>query len=482
MLFSSPLFLFLFLPTLLGIYFIVGPRFRNSLLLLASLLFYTWGEGSYVLVMLAIIAVNYGLGRLLQALPEGRFSRLALAMAVVVNLGLLIAFKYSNFLVDQLNVALVLLRMPTVTLQPVHLPLGISFFTFHALSYVIDIARRNVHAGRPLDFAVYMTLFPHAIAGPIVRYGDIAAQIRERVVTSAEFAEGIRRFILGLAKKVLIANTAALTADAIFALPVDELTFGLSWLGIACYTLQIYFDFSGYSDMAIGLAKLFGIDFLENFNYPYAARSVSEFWRRWHISLSTWFRDYLYIPLGGNRRGPLRTYLNLLVVFFLCGLWHGASWTFAAWGLFHGAFLVLERSRLGRVVDSLWAPARHVYTLLVVMVGWILFRADNTPQALAFMKAMVGLGRGTGLSYHIELYLDTQLILALIAGALGSAPLLPALTRFRDEWLSLASRPVRSALRNGLAVVELASLSLLLLSSAMLLAAGTYNPFIYFRF
>ena len=203
-----------------------------------------------------------------------------------------------------------------------------------------------------------MTFFPHAIAGPIVRYGDIAEQIRERVVTSAGFAEGVRRFIIGLAKKVLVANSVAVTADAIFALPARELNFGLSWLGITCYTLQIYFDFSGYSDMAIGLAKLFGIDFLENFNYPYAARSLTEFWRRWHISLSTWFRDYLYIPMGGNRLGPVRTYLNLLTVFFLCGLWHGASWTFAAWGLFHGVFLVLERRRLGRVIESLWAPAQ----------------------------------------------------------------------------------------------------------------------------
>jgi alginate O-acetyltransferase complex protein AlgI len=362
------------------------------------------------------------------------------------------------------------------------LPLGISFFTFHALSYVIDISRRKIRRGGPLDFAVYMTLFPHAIAGPIVRYGDIAGQIRERVVTSAGFADGVRRFIIGLAKKVLVANSVAVTADAIFALPADELNFSLSWLGITCYTLQIYFDFSGYSDMAIGLAKLFGIDFLENFNYPYAARSLTEFWRRWHISLSTWFRDYLYIPLGGNRLGPIRTYLNLVTVFFLCGLWHGASWTFAAWGLFHGTFLVLERCGLGRVVDSLWVPVRHFYTLVVVAAGWVLFRADTFNHALAFLEAMGGLGHGTGLAYHPALYIDTQVVLALIAGVIGSMPFVPSTGRLESDLLGHASGRASWLLRHGLAVTELAALSLLFVASAMSLAAGTYNPFIYFRF
>jgi alginate O-acetyltransferase complex protein AlgI len=272
------------------------------------------------------------------------------------------------------------------------------------------------------------------------------------------------------------------TADTIFALPGRHLTLGLSWLGIACYTLQISFDFSGYSDMAIGLAKMFGIDFKENFNYPYAARSVTEFWRRWHISLSTWFRDYLYIPLGGSRRGPLRTYLNLMLVFFLCGFWHGASWTFAAWGLFHGAFLVLERSRMGRLVESLWAPTRHLYTLVVVAVGWVLFRAETLPNALTFLRAMAGMGRGTGLAYHTGLYLDSQLVLALLAGVIGSAPLLPLLAHVRGRVLTASDGLVASTLRLGVAFAEVVTLSVLLLSSAMLLAAGTYNPFIYFRF
>jgi alginate O-acetyltransferase complex protein AlgI len=482
LLFSSPLFLFVFLPILLGLYTLAPPRSRNLVLLTASILFYVWGEGAYVLVMIAIIAINYALGRRVEMLDGRNRARITVAVAVVLNLGLLIAFKYSNFLVDQLNLVLSVVHARKLKLAPVHLPLGISFFTFHALSYVIDIHRRKSRGGKPLDFALYMTLFPHSIAGPIVRYGDIAGQLAHRVVTTAGFAEGVRQFIMGLAKKMLVANTVAVAADAIFKLPVGELNFGLAWLGVACYTLQIYFDFSGYSDMAIGLAKLFGIDFLENFNYPYAARSITEFWRRWHISLSSWFRDYLYIPLGGNRCSPARNYLNLVTVFFLCGLWHGASWTFAAWGLFHGAFLVVERTRPGRAIESLWSPLRHLYTLLVVSVGWVLFRADSVHQATAFLKAMAGLGSGAGLEYHTGLYIDSQLILALVAGAIGSAPVLPMAVRIREAVVARAPGLVGVGLNAGFGLADVAGHSLLLLASAMLLAAGTHNPFIYFRF
>jgi len=480
--FSSPLFLFVFLPVLLGLYLVTGPRLRNVVLLVASLLFYSWGEGTYVFVMLAIIAINYGLGRWVGSLSGGWQCKAAVALAVTLNLGLLIVFKYSNFLVDQLNLVLAILRVPPLKLDPVHLPLGISFFTFHALSYVIDVSRRVVRSARPLDFALYMTFFPHSIAGPIVRYGDIALQLAERFVTTAGFAAGVRRFIMGLAKKMLVANTVAVTANAIFALPNRDLTFSLAWLGVACYMLQIYFDFSGYSDMAIGLAKLVGIDFRENFHYPYAARSITEFWRRWHISLSTWFRDYLYIPLGGNRLGRVRTYANLVTVFFLCGLWHGASWTFAGWGLFHGIFLVVERMLAGRSIESLWAPARHVYTLMVVAVGWVLFRADSIDQAGAFLQAMAGFGRGRGLEYHTGLYIDTQLVLALAAGAVGSAPLLPLLIRVRGAVIDSTAGLIRSVVGMGFALADVAGHAALLLVSSMLLAAGTHNPFIYFRF
>ncbi len=482
MLFSSPLFLFVFLPVLVGLYAVTGPRHRNLLLLAASLLFYMWGEGTYVLLMIAIIAINHGLGRWVGSRRGDRSRKSGIVVAITLNLGLLIVFKYSNFLADQLNVLLAILRVSPVKLSHVHLPLGISFFTFHALSYVIDVSRGTIPSAKPLDFALYMTFFPHSIAGPIVRYGDIAGQIAARVVTTAGFAAGVRRFIIGLAKKMLVANTVAVAADAVFDLPAGELTCGLAWLGVTCYMLQIYFDFSGYSDMAIGLAKLFGIDFLENFNYPYAAGSITEFWRRWHISLSSWFRDYLYIPLGGNRRGRVRTYVNLVTVFCLCGLWHGASWTFVAWGLFHGVFLVVERSRAGRVIDSLWAPARHAYTLVVVAVGWVLFRAGSIGQVGAFLEAMAGFGRGSGLEFHTGLYVDAELILALVAGAIGSAPVLPLLVRLRAGLIASTAGLVRTGLRTGFALADVAGLSVLLLISAMLLAAGTHNPFIYFRF
>ena len=481
MLFSSPVFLYVFLPVLLGIYALAPSKCRNLVLLSASLLFYVWGEGAYVLLMIAIIAVNYGLGRRVEMLAGRNRAKITVAVAVIVNLGLLIAFKYSNFLVDQLNILLAFRGLRQIKLEPVHLPLGISFFTFHAISYVVDIHRHKTRGAKPLDFALYMTLFPHSIAGPIVRYGDIAGQIANRVITTAGFAEGIRRFIIGLAKKMLVANTVAVAADAIFALPGRELNFSLAWLGVVCYTLQIYFDFSGYSDMAIGLAKLFGIDFLENFNYPYSAGSITDFWRRWHISLSSWFRDYLYIPLGGNRCGRARNYFNLVIVFFLCGLWHGASWTFAAWGLFHGAFLVLERMKPGRVIESLWSPVKHLYTLLIVSIGWVLFRADSVAQATAFVKAMAGLGTGMGLEYHVGLYIDTQLVLALCAAR--SAPGRYCPCSCECETVSLPGAGlIRAALNEGFALADVAGHSLLLLASAMLLAAGTHNPFIYFRF
>ncbi|QEH31655.1 Peptidoglycan O-acetyltransferase [Aquisphaera giovannonii] len=482
MLFSSPTFLFLFLPILLGGYFLVRDSLLNLLLLLASLIFYIWGEGTYVLVMLGIIGLNYALGRALERIEGPGRRKLLLAAGVVINLGILVAFKYANFLVNNLNVLVGACGVSPIHLEPVHLPLGISFFTFHAISYIVDISRRQVAAGGPLNFALYMTFFPHSIAGPIVRYSDIAGQLRKRVVTSHDFALGARRFILGLAKKMLIANPVAQVADTVFGLPGGELTAALSWLGIACYTLQIYFDFSGYSDMAIGLAKLFGIDFLENFDHPYLSQSVTEFWRRWHISLSSWFRDYVYIPLGGNRRGSLRLYANLLVVFCLCGMWHGASWNFLLWGLFHGGLLAFERVGYGRRLETRWVPLRHAYTMLMVMIGWVLFRADSMEHAGTFLRAMAGLGTGTGRVYHPALYLDRLVILAMVAGVLGSMPLLAWLARTRDDLLESTGGWARSGFRAAFALADVAALSLLFLASSMFLAAGTHNPFIYFRF
>jgi alginate O-acetyltransferase complex protein AlgI len=482
MVFSSPIFLFCFLPAVLGSYFLVRKELSNLLLLLASVAFYIWGEGTYVLIMLAMIGVNYVLGRLLERLQGPRLSRVALGLAVALNLGLLITFKYANFLVANLNALLTSLGQPSIQLAPIHLPLGISFFAFHAISYVVDVSRREVRAGGPANFALYMMLFPHAIAGPIVRYGDIAEQLVGRSVTLEGFAWGVRRFILGLAKKMLVANTLARVADTLFALPTGELTFQVAWLGAICYSFQIYFDFSGYSDMAIGLAKMFGFDFRENFRYPYVARSVTEFWRRWHISLSTWFRDYLYIPLGGNRCGPVRLYANLIIVFALCGLWHGASWVFLLWGLYHGAFLGFERMRLGRLLEASWTPLRHLYTLLIVVVGWVLFRAESMPQALGVLGAMAGFGHGSWVKYHPSLYLDREVALALLAAVVGSMPVVPLWAWIGENLPVAAGGLIQKVSRVALGVGDVAVLSLLLLASAMVLATGTHNPFIYFRF
>jgi alginate O-acetyltransferase complex protein AlgI len=318
------------------------------------------------------------------------------------------------------------------------------------------------------EFTLYISFFPQSIAGPIVRYSDLASQLTRRTICREGFAEGIQRFVFGLSKKMLIANTLAAPADALFALPAEVLSAGLAWLGIVCYTLQIYFDFSGYSDMAIGLARMFGFTFKENF----------------HISLSSWFRDYLYIPLGGNRHGTARTYFNLLAVFFLCGLWHGASWAFVCWGLYHGGFLVLERGKFGRLMEKTAAPLRLAYTLMVVMIGWVFFRAATFGQAVSFLAALAGCGANASAMYSPAVYLHADVVLALLAGILVSAPLLPWLQRLQPEQVGVARRRPRLAavLQAAFAVVALAVQTTLLLASASLLAAGTHNPFIYFRF
>ena len=476
MVFSSPIFLFIFLPLVLAGHFVTRGRLRNLWLLGMSLVFYGWGEPRFVLIMLVSIAANFGFGLWLDRIRGRRGARGLLAIAVALNLGLLVLYKYAAFLAGNVSTALSLIGAGPVPLPAFALPLGISFYTFHALSYLVDVSRRAADGQRdPAAMGLYIVFFPQLIAGPIIRYKDIAGQLVHRVVTRETFALGSQRFAIGLGKKMLLANTVAVPADAIFALPTAQLTVGLAWLGIVCYTLQIYFDFSGYSDMAIGLALLFGFRFPENFNYPYIARSMTEFWRRWHISLSTWFRDYVYVPLGGNRRGPGRTYLNLWIVFLLCGLWHGAAWTFVAWGLYHGSFLVLERLGAGRWIEGLWAPARHVYTVLVFMGGWVFFRAESLGHAGAYLAAMAGFASGSGLEQHAGLHLNAVVVMALVAGIIGSAPFLPRLGRWRD---GIGAVNLRLAVEAG----RLAGLALLLVASAMLMAAGTYNPFIYFRF
>ena len=478
--FSSPIFLFLFLPLVLLLHGLAPRPARNSILLAASLFFYAWGETLYILVMLLSIACNYAAGRAIARQPEGGMARrVSLGAAIALNLSLLLGFKYSHFLVENYSWLIEQMGFPAVELQPVHLPLGISFFTFQALSYLIDVYRGTIRAERsPLTLGLYICLFPQLIAGPIVRYPQIAGALRERSVSVDAFAEGARRFTQGLAKKMLIANTLAVPVDTIFALPADGLGASLAWFGITCYALQIYFDFSGYSDMAIGLGRMLGFPFPENFNYPYVARSLSEFWRRWHISLSTWFRDYLYIPLGGNRGSTLRTYRNLVAVFLLCGLWHGASWNFAVWGLFHGCFLVFERCAGRALLERLPRPLCHVYTLGVVLIAWVFFRAETLPQALAFLGAMLGMGAGGEGQYLLE-FASVAVVLALFAGVLGATP----------WWRHLASgardqTPLYRLLRSARLGPMLGPLvtAALFVASAMHLATQTFNPFIYFRF
>jgi alginate O-acetyltransferase complex protein AlgI len=475
MVFSSEIFLFVFLPAVLAVYFCVrGAALRNVVLVVASMVFYAWGEGRFVVLVLSSALVNYALGLALARSPgDGtRRRRLVLAAAVAFNLGILVVFKYAGFFADNLNFLLGNTTGRQVALSQIYLPLGISFFTFHAISYIVDVYRRTSEARRnPLEIVLYFVFFPQLIAGPIIRYKDIAAQLAARRVTLEDFAYGVRRFVIGLAKKVLIANTLGAAVDHVFATQPGALSLPVAWFAIAAYTLQIYFDFSGYSDMAIGLARMFGFRFLENFDFPYIATSIQEFWRRWHISLSRWFRDYLYIPLGGNRTAAWRVYVNLAIVFFLCGLWHGAKWTFVVWGLLHGAFLVLERVGAMRRITS--TPIlRHVYVLGFVGFAWVFFRSDTFAYAIGFLGALVHPGGAP--SIVLANVVDHETLLAFVVGCVLATPVLASR-------LDPARAPEQVLRPLALGAVP-ALLGCLFVASVAKLAAGTYNPFIYFRF
>jgi len=492
MVFSSASFLFYFLPLVLLLYFAAAPtlRLRNLVLLAASFVFYAWGEGIYTVVMAISILANYFFGLWVHKAHENSSAKLQIGLAIAFNITLLVIFKYTNFIVDNLNIYLAEpMGLGRIEIGKVHLPIGVSFFTFHCISYLMDIYRKQTPPNASLpQLSLYVSLFPQLVAGPIVRYKDIADQLTKRTVNVERFAHGVNRFVAGLGKKVLIANVLALPADKIFAIPGDQLTTPVAWLGVVCYTLQIYFDFSGYSDMAIGLAHMFGFKFMENFNYPYISRSVREFWRRWHISLSTWYRDYLYIPLGGNRVSNARVTFNLVLVFFLCGLWHGASWSFIVWGLYHGFFLGLERTRFGKWLDGSWRPISHVYAILVFMVGWVFFRADSLGQAEAFLRAMAGFGGGSGKEWHVGLFLNPKVVIMLALGVIGSMPIIPWIRDWRHHRLeTMHAKGLSPAggilLGAGVdALVGLVATPVILLLACMSLASGSHNPFIYFQF
>lgn len=459
MVFSSMLFLFVFLPALLVLYFAVPEQLRwlrNGVLLVFSLIFYASNEPVNILVMVASVFVNYFLG----LLAERRESRKSAAvLAVILNLGILTYFKYTNFLCDNIT------RLTGVELPigKIIMPVGISFFTFQAMSYVFDVCGGSTRAQRnPLNVMLYIALFPQLVAGPIVRYETVADEISDRYENFDEAADGITDFIIGLAKKILIANRVGIIADAAFA--EKDINFAFAWLGIICYTLQIYFDFSAYSDMAIGLGKVFGFHFPQNFNYPYISKSVTEFWRRWHISLSVWFRDYLYIPLGGNRCSKAKHLRNIMIVWLATGIWHGASWNFVVWGVYYGIILIIEKEFLHKVLDKLPSLFGHIYTLFVVLIGFVFFRADTLTAAFTYIRAMFTFKPVVmGTSNELLFLHDNALVLVL--AIIGCTPVKKLLDGF----------PLKAPLR-------FVYCTALMLLSIVYLTSSTFNPFIYFRF
>lgn len=473
MIFSSVIFLFLFLPVFLALYFISPIKYRNVTLLLFSILFYSWGEKLIVFVMLGSTVLDFFAAQII----ESGKKKIGLFISILANLGFLFFFKYSNFTFDNFNLLLDKLGLYSEALSnlpKIALPIGISFYTFQTLSYSIDVYRGNIKANRSfIDFATYVTMFPQLVAGPIIRYADIYTDLKERVTTSTDFAIGCERFIVGLAKKVLLANTFAYVADQIFGLPNYSLSSPIAWLGIICYSFQIYYDFSGYSDMAIGLGRILGFKFLENFQYPYISQSIKEFWRRWHISLSHWFRDYVYISLGGNRKGPFRTYLNLGIVFFVTGLWHGASWNFVVWGFIHGFFLIIERMGFDKVLEKLWKPVRHFYALFIAVNAWVFFRADDLPSAIDYFSAMYGLNGANQSLVSVSRYINVESLLMTIFAIIFASPLYLRLKSY------LESRESSSIIFTSVFVVSLLFIFIL---SIIYVSASSYNPFIYFRF
>ena len=476
MVFSSVIFLFLFLPVVLGCYYLLPEReAKNLWLIAASLLFYAFSGLWYVLLLLFSVFCNYLAGLFV----SGRKS--VLCTAVVVNLGILGVFKYLTFLVRTVD------QLPGVTIPvpSIILPVGISFFTFQGLSYVIDVYRNErLKSTRFRDVLLYIALFPQLVAGPIVRYEDVADEIKGRRYTLEQLAKGLRRFIVGLSKKLLIADVCGSVVTLIYSAERSVLDSRVAWLAAVCYLLQIYFDFSGYSDMAIGLGLCFGFHFKENFNYPYISASIQEFWRRWHISLSTWFREYLYIPLGGNQKGTAKTYRNKLIVFFCTGLWHGANWTFIIWGLWHGFFIVAEDAAkklfgLGKHGKNRRNPVetvlKHLYTLLVVLIGFVIFRADNMGQAFSMIGAMFsGISASAQTGLLLAQCLTPLTMFALLLGLVGSTPVLSLVCRKAEQ----QTGSVYVCLR----VLSYAGALALLLVDILHLSAASYVPFIYFQF
>lgn len=466
MVFSSTIFLCVYLPLVLLGYYICPKKGRNLFLLIVSLVFYAWGEPKYVFLMIFSILVNYIFGRLMDK-NRGRQKRmkLLLVLSVVIDLGLLSVFKYTDFIITNVNA----IFGSSFDLLNIALPIGISFYTFQAMSYTIDVYRNDVRVQKNLiDFGMYITMFPQLIAGPIVRYADVQDQLAERSVTTADFSEGVMRFVVGLGKKVLLANQMGAVWSEIYALGGDVSAL-MAWTGAIAYTFQIYFDFSGYSDMAIGLGRMFGFKFPENFRYPYQSVSITDFWRRWHITLSTWFKEYLYIPLGGNRRGLARQALNLLIVWSLTGFWHGAGWNFVLWGLYYFVILFIEKLFLLKALDKLPKFFRHVYALVLIIIGWVIFASDDVSVLLPYLGSMFGANGAIG---GMDVYTLLTKAVLLIICCIASTELPKRL------FLSAAGAMNEKAAFTLKSVLMIALLAL----SMILLIGDSYNPFLYFRF
>lgn len=468
MLFSSIVFLFTFLPAVMILYYLLPVRFRNVILLLASLVFYAWGEPVYLFLMLLSILFNYFSGLdIARNLQDKRAAKRSLVFNLIINLAVLGFFKYEGFVLDTLNGILPV----HISYHALPLPIGISFYTFQILSYIIDVYRGNVKVQTNLpNFALYVTMFPQLIAGPIVQYADVDEQLASREISRTKFGEGSMYFIRGLAKKVLLANTSGMIFTEVSGLAKDNIAVMTAWLGAFAYMFQIYFDFSGYSDMAIGLGKMFGFEFNMNFNYPYVSKSITEFWRRWHISLSSWFRDYVYIPLGGNRVSKIKHIRNLLIVWFLTGLWHGAAWNFVAWGLYYGVILIIEKYLLSPVLDRLPDVVRHIYSIVLVVIGWVLFFSSSFGQAADYIRVMFGAG-AHGFADRESMYLLTSNLILWLILIFGSTPLV----HFRYEHM-LRSKKWNTTIINSVVYVAL------FIVCIAYLVTETYNPFLYFRF
>lgn len=469
MLFSSTVFLFIFLPVLLLAYMTAKKELKFYILLIASLFFYGWGEPRYLGMMLLMCVASYGTAQIIATTQKDKYRKLVLLVTILFDIGLLFYFKYLDFFRENIN----LIFHSDLPILNIIMPIGISFFTFQALSYVIDVYRGDVKVQRNLmKLTLYVSFFPQLIAGPIVKYHDIEQDLENNHVTFEDVVYGSKRFIVGLGKKVLLANSLGAIADPIFNAGFVGADMAIAWLGAVSYSLQLYFDFSGYSDMAIGLGRIFGFHFLENFDYPYISKSITEFWRRWHISLGTWFKEYVYIPLGGNRKGNIRTYINLGVVFLVTGLWHGANWTFILWGIWHGIFVITERAfGVNKIKQSALDPLRHLYTILAFVMGWTLFRTDTIKEGIGFIAAMFHVYVPSIMPFTIDYYLTPRACIILIIALLVSTPLMDTLLH---RICNLAGR-FNNLLEEGYILC-------VLILSISYLAASTYNPFIYFRF